>query len=94
MGVVRNKGVMVAATEWFPAPNASKVWLKGTLAQLIGTGEKKSEPVRLPLKVGASVPVMLKNAGADGKDVKAVLSVDRYDVFTHPSESPKRRTLD
>ncbi len=94
LGIVRNKEVRVASTEWLPAPNATKLWLKGTLSQFICMGMKKCEPVRLPLKAGASVPVVLKNAGVNGKDVKAVLSIDRYEVFTHPSEDAPRRTLD
>ncbi len=93
-GIVRNKEIKVASAEWLPAPGASKIWLKGTLSQLIGEGVKKSEPVRLPLKAGATTPVTLKKAGANGKDVKAVLSIDRYVTFTHPSEKQKCYTLD
>ncbi len=77
-GIIRVKEVNVSSTEWFPSAKATKMWLKGKIYQPIGTEMSSSGIVKIPLKEGASVPVTLKNAGLNGIDVQAKLSVDKY----------------
>ncbi len=69
----------VKSGKWLPTPESAYVDLKGQLGLLISNGNMaETEPVKLDLKEGVSVPVTLKGAGEGDKDVNATLSVKEY----------------
>lgn len=80
--------------EWLPSAGAQWVEAKGELPVVISCREAVTEPVRVKLAKGASVPLVLEDAGMgkDGRaeDVKADMVVDYYGGEHSGKERKKR----
>ncbi|WP_417000977.1 hypothetical protein [Akkermansia sp.] len=83
--------------EWLPSAGAQWVEAKGELPVVISCREAVTEPVRVKLAKGASVPLVLEDAGMgkDGRaeDVKADMVVDYYGGEHSGKERKKKKLI-
>lgn len=80
-GLERGKTITLSTKSWLPSATATWMEVRGKIPFFICRASFMSESVSLKMGEGNSVPLVLRNAGPDGKDVNAVLKVVPYKVL-------------
>ena len=80
-GLKKGKRITLSTESWLPSADAKWMEVSGKIPFFICRASFMSESVSLKMGEGNSVPLVLRNAGPDGKDVNAVLKVVPYKVI-------------